>query len=215
MASWHTLADGTLFETAWQTLLGAGGGLLIGASAGLAAGISLGLSPRLASFSMLSIEMLRPIPAIAIVPLSLLMFGFGYRMEIAVVAFACFWPLLILSWHALTQVDSRLIEVARIMKLGTPATIWKIILPAAMPRLFTALRLATGLSLVVAVTVEVVANPQGFGHSLMLAQETLHPDDMLAMLLWLGILGVALNYALLRLQHRLFMHRGDLAMEPR
>jgi NitT/TauT family transport system permease protein len=157
--------------------------------------------------------MLRPIPAIAIVPLSLLMFGFGYRMEIAVVAFACFWPLLILSWHALRQVDPRLFEVARIMKLGTLATVWKIILPAATPRLFTAFRLATGLSLVVAVTVEVVANPQGFGHSLMIYQETLRPASMLAMLLWLGLVGVVLNDLLQRLERRLFADRGDVRTE--
>lgn len=210
VGGWNALTDGSLIEATYQTLVGAAGGLALGASAGLVAGLALGLLPRLAAFSTLSIEMLRPIPAIAIVPLSLLMFGFGYRMEIAVVAFACFWPLLILSWHALRQVDARLLEVAQIMKLGTLATVWKIILPAATPRLFTAFRLATGLSLVVAVTVEVVANPQGFGHGLMIAQETLRPDRMLAMLLWLGIVGVGINGLLMRLEHRLFVHRGDI-----
>ncbi len=135
LGGWNALNDGSLVEATYQTLLGAAGGLAIGASAGLIAGIALGLSPRLAAFSTLSIEMLRPIPAIAIVPLSLLMFGFGYRMEISVVAFACFWPLLILSWHALRQVDDRLLEVAKIMRLGILATVWKIILPAATPRL--------------------------------------------------------------------------------
>jgi ABC-type nitrate/sulfonate/bicarbonate transport system permease component len=213
LAAWTSIADGSALQAAAQTLLGAAGGLCIGASAGLAAGIALGLFPRLGAFAFLSIELLRPIPAIALVPLSLLMFGFGYRMEIAVVAFATFWPVLILSWHALAQIDIRLLEVAKIMKLGAFATVWKIILPATTPRLFTALRLATALALVVAVTVEVVANPQGFGHDLMLAQETLHPDRMLAMLLLLGAVGVGLNAVLLALQRRLFLHRGDIALE--
>jgi ABC-type nitrate/sulfonate/bicarbonate transport system permease component len=208
------LFDGSAVTAAAQTLIAAAGGLLLGAGAGLIAGVALGLSRPLAAFSSLSIEMLRAIPAIALVPLGLLVFGVGYAMEVAVVAFACFWPVLMLAWHASAQIDPRLIEVARILQLGTFATVAKIILPAAAPRLFTALRIAAGLALVVAVTVEVVANPLGFGHALMTAQETLHPDVMLATLLLLGVIGLALNALLSRWQRTLFVERGGTEAEP-
>jgi NitT/TauT family transport system permease protein len=73
----------------------------------------------------------------------------------------------------------------------------------------TALRLATGISLIVAVTCEIASNPQGLGHALMLAQETLRPAHMWGTLIWIGLIGFSLNAALLALERRLFAHRGD------
>ena len=177
---------------------------------GLAAGIALGFSETLRRAAFLTIELLRPIPSVALLPLSLLIFGFGYRMEIAVIAFATFWPSLILTQNAVAQIEPRLIEVARLMGLSRLQTAWKIVLPAAAPRLMTALRLAAGLALVVAVTAEIVSNPQGLGHDLMIAQETLRPERMFAVLFWVGLIGWGKNAALLRLERWLFAHRGEV-----
>ena len=204
----ETMTDGTLLRTTYQTLFGAAAGLLIGMVAGTACGIVIGLFSTADRLSSWSVEMLRPIPSVALIPLSLLTFGYGYRMEYAVVAWATFWPFLILTQHALKQIDVRLLEVSRLMGFGIFSRIFKIMLPAAAPRLFTALRLAVGLSLVVAVTVEIAANPQGLGYGLMVAQESLRPDRMFALLIWVGLLGWALNYFLVRLEGRLFAHRA-------
>ena len=65
-------------------------------------------------------------------------------------------------------------------------------------------------ALVVAVTAEIVSNPQGLGHDLMIAQETLRPERMFAVLIWVGLIGWGLNMALLRLEHWLFAHRGEI-----
>jgi NitT/TauT family transport system permease protein len=108
------------------------------------------------------------------------------------------------------QIEPRLIEVSRLMGLTRLQTAWKIVLPAAAPRLMTGLRLAAGFALVVAVTAEIVSNPQGLGHDLMLAQETLRPDRMFAVLVWVGLIGWGLNVALLRVERRLFAHRGEI-----
>jgi len=185
-------------------------GLAIGAGLGLLAGLAVGFSRRADNVSFLAIEMLRPIPSVALLPLSLMIFGFGFRMEIFVIAFACFWPFLILSQNAVRQVEPRLIEVARVLRLGPLATAAKIVLPAAAPRLITAFRLATGIALVVAVTCEIASNPQGLGHALMLSQETLRPARMFAFLFWVGLIGWSLNTALIRLERHLFSHRGDV-----
>jgi len=204
----ETLTDGTLLKTTWQTLASAAIGLLIGMVSGTACGILIGLVRTADRISSWSVEMLRPIPSVALIPLSLLTFGYGYRMEYVVVAWATFWPFLILTQHALKQIDVRLIEVSKLMGFGIFSRIFKIMLPAAAPRLFTALRLAIGLSLVVAVTVEIAANPQGLGYGLMVSQETIRPDRMLALLIWVGILGWAMNYFLVRIEGRLFAHRA-------
>lgn len=204
----ETLRDGTLLRTTYQTLFAAAVGLLIGMVAGTAGGILIGLARTADRLSSWSVEMLRPIPSVALIPLSLLTFGYGYRMEYAVVAWATFWPFLILTQHALKQIDVRLMEVSKLMGFGIFSRIFKIMLPAAAPRLFTALRLAVGLSLVVAVTVEIAANPQGLGYGLMVSQESLRPDRMFALLIWVGLLGWALNYVLVWLEGRLFAHRA-------
>lgn len=202
--------DGSLLAGTARTLGAMLAGLALGALGGLAAGIALGFSDVLRRAVFLTVEMLRPIPSVALLPLSLLIFGFGYRMEIAVIAFATFWPSLILTQSAVAQIEPRLIEVARLMGLTRMQTAWKVVLPAAAPRLMTGLRLAAGLALVVAVTAEIVSNPQGLGHDLMIAQETLRPERMFAVLFWVGMIGWGKNAALLRLERWLFAHRGEV-----
>ena len=80
----------------------------------------------------LTIELLRPIPSVAVIPIALVALGFGYRLEIAIVAFACFWPLLILSRAAVAGVEPRLIEVARALRLSPLQRTIKIVAPAAL-----------------------------------------------------------------------------------
>jgi NitT/TauT family transport system permease protein len=205
-----TLSDGSLLVGSAETLATLLGGLAIGSLAGLGAGLALGSSDLLRRLTFLSMEMLRPVPSVALLPLSLLIFGFGYGMEIAVIAFATFWPSLILTQSAVAQIEPRLLEVARLLRLSRWQRATKIVLPAAAPRLMTALRLAAGVALVVAVTAEIVSNPQGLGHDLMVAQETLRPARTLALLFWVGLIGWGKNAVLLRLERWLFAHRGDV-----
>ena len=88
----RALADGSLFAATGFTLQAAALGLGLGALLGVGLGIVLGLSPRAAAVGFLSIEFLRPVPSVALIPIAMLVFGFGLRMEISVVAFATFWP---------------------------------------------------------------------------------------------------------------------------
>jgi NitT/TauT family transport system permease protein len=184
-AAWMLLADGSLFVMTGQTLLSAVAGLL-----------------------RYPIEALRPIPSIAVLPIFLMVYGFGYRMEIAIIAFACFWPNLIIGQAAVSGIEPRLLEVSRVLGLGFVGRVTKIVLPAALPRLFLAFRLAAAISLIVSVTVEIAMNPQGLGYELMAAQNSLRPEVMFAILLYIGLLGWGLNALLLFAQQRLFGAAG-------
>lgn len=203
-AFWTALLDGTIQEATLATLATALGGLALGAVLGLLLGVLLGLMRTTDRLMEFSIEVFRPIPAVALLPLVLLIFGFGFRMEMAIVAFAAFWPILILTRAAVAGVEPRLIQVAHALGFGVVARVSKIVLPAALPRIFVAFRLAAGIALVVAVTVEIAANPLGLGYNMMLAQQTLRPELMLALLIWLGVVGWLLNRLLLWSQARLF-----------
>jgi sulfonate transport system permease protein len=105
-------------------------------------------------------------------------------------------------------IEPRLIEVARALRLSPLQEAIKIVAPAALPRIFLAFRLAAGISLVVAVTIEIAVNPQGLGYEAMVAGQALRPALMLANILWIGIVGYALNVALVVAQARLFGEAG-------
>jgi ABC-type nitrate/sulfonate/bicarbonate transport system permease component len=204
VAGAHAFADGSILIATVQTLANAFGGLALGGGIGLIFGILLGsiaVADRLMEFS---VEALRPIPSVALIPVAMLIFGFGFRMEIAIVSFASFWPVLILTRNAVANVDPALYDVARVLRLTPLARTLKIVLPAALPRIFVGFRLAAGIALTVAVTVEVSTNPLGLGYGMMLAEQSLHPELMLAYLLWIGIIGWALNFAITNAQRRLF-----------
>ena len=201
----RAFADRSLFDASAFTLASAALGLAIGAGLGLAVGIVLGLVPRAARAGSLIIELLRPLPSVALVPLAMLVFGFGLRMEASIVAIATFWPLLVLVQAAVRQVEPQWLELAQALGLSPWARATKIVLPAIAPRLFTALRLGAGIALVVAVTVEIAANPHGMGYAMSLAQQSLDPALMLAWLGWIGVLGYAADAGMRRAERALRM----------
>jgi len=204
----RALLDGSLLQATAFTLGAAALGLAVGGTLGVALGIALGLSKRATRVSSLSIEMLRPVPSVALIPLAMLVFGFGLRMEFSVVAFAAFWPMLVLTQAAVAQVEPRLLEVSQVLGLSPWQRSVKIVLPAIVPRLFVALRLGVAVALVVAVTVEIAANPNGMGYAMMIAQQSLDPALMLAWLGWIGVLGYAVNVAALALQRTVARRMG-------
>ena len=214
VAGLEALADGTLLAATRETLTAAFAGLALGGLIGLVLGTLLGTVPVLNRLMDFSIETVRPIPSIALLPIGLLVFGYGYRMEIAIIAFAATWPVLILTRAATARTEPRLMEVSRALGMTPLDRITKIVLPAALPRIFVALRLATGVALIVAVTVEVTGNPIGVGNAMMVASQSLRPGLALACLLWIGVIGWSLNRVMLAAQQRLF-GRAALVGEPR
>ena len=196
--------DGSMLTATRDTLISAFTGLSIGGAVGLAFGIALGIFHIFDRLMEVTIESIRPIPSIALLPIALIALGFGYRMEITIVAFACVWPILILTRAAVGGIEPRLIEVSRALRLSPADRVRKIIIPAALPRIFLAFRLAAGIALIVAVTVEIAINPIGLGAAIMTAQQALRPDLMLAYLFWIGLIGYLLNTALMLAQRHLF-----------
>lgn len=192
-ALWQGIADGTLLAATRETFEAALLGFAIASTVGLALGVMLGLMPRLERIVGPSVDAMRPVPSVALIPLALMLFGFGVKMEASVVAFACLWPVLLVTIAAVRGIEPSLLEVARVLEMSTARRTFAIVLPAAMARIAVGLRLALALALVVAVTVEIVLNPRGLGHGMMSAQQALRFDQMYAQLLWIGIVGWALS----------------------
>jgi ABC-type nitrate/sulfonate/bicarbonate transport system permease component len=207
VAGAKALADGTLLVQTAQTFAAAAQALAIAALAGIVLGAILGLFRPLERAASLTIESLRPIPSVALIPLSLLLFGFSRDMSAAVAAFACFWPILLVTVSAVRSVDVRLIEVGRLLGYSLPNIIAKFALPAALPAILVGIRVAAGIAIVVTVTTEIVTNPRGLGFAMTMAAQSLQADLVWATLMWVGVIGYLLNWGLERLEQRWLRYR--------
>jgi ABC-type nitrate/sulfonate/bicarbonate transport system permease component len=201
-AGWKALLDGSLLLQTGETFGAAAQGLAIAAALGIVSGAVLGLARPLERAATLTIDALRPIPSVALIPLSLLIFGFSRNMSAAVAAFACFWPILLVTIAAVRGVDPRLIEVGRLLGLSLPTIIRKLAFPAAVPAIMVGIRVAAGIAIVVTVTTEIVSNPRGLGNAMNIAAQGLQPDLAWATLLWVGVVGWLLNWAMLAFERR-------------
>ena len=205
-AGWEALGDGTLLQATLETFHTALGGLALGAAIGIALGLPIGLSPMLEAVVGPTLDTIRPVPSLALLPLALLIYGFGARMEIMVVAFACTWPVLIVTISAVRGIEPRLIEVSRMLEMGRFAVMRRIVLPAVVARIGVGIRVAAGIALIVAVTVEIVLNPRGLGYGMMVASQSLRPDLMWADLLWVGVVGFSFDASLRWIERNWLAH---------
>ncbi|WP_234831141.1 ABC transporter permease [Rhodopseudomonas palustris] len=203
------LADGTLLQATAETLWSVLSGVTIGTALGLILGLALGLSRPLDRLLAVLIELLRPIPTVALIPLVILIAGLGYVTEIVIVAFGTMWPVLIISRGAILGVEPRLFEVAQALGFSWPRRIQKFVLPSIAPRVFLAFRLAVGFALIIAVTVEITTNPLGLGNAMVVAQNALNPALTLAVLVWIGLIGWLLSRALVELERLAFPGAGS------
>lgn len=192
------VVDGSLLQATGETLEAALLGLAIACAVGIPGGIVLGLLPRVERIVGPTVDALRPVPSVALIPLALMLFGFGAVMEASVVAFACLWPVLLITVASVRGLEPRLLEVARVLELSATERAFKIVVPGALGGILVGLRLALGISLIVAVTVEIVLNPRGLGHAMMASQQAMRFDLMYAYLLWVGVVGWSLSAASFR-----------------
>ena len=195
-AFWAALQDGSIVNATTQTLLSVAIGVTIGTVIGLLLGIMLGLVRQLDRVFALTIELIRPIPTVALIPLVILIPGLGYVTEISIIAFGTLWPVFIISRAVIHDVEPRLFEVAQALGLSWMQRVLMIVIHSIAPRRFLAFRLAVGLALIIAVTVEITTNPLGLGNSMTLAQNALNPALALALLVWIGLVGWVLGWVL-------------------
>jgi ABC-type nitrate/sulfonate/bicarbonate transport system permease component len=185
------LATDTL-HTVQSVLVGWAAAMLLGVTLGL----TLGASPAVRRYSLATIEVLRPMPAVAFVPVALLLFGFSIETELMVIILPSLWPVLINTMGGVMGIHARLFEVGHTLRLPRAAIIRKILLPAALPAILVGARISMTLALVLAVVAEMVGNPNGLGYAVVRDQQALRPELMFADVIAIGLLGIVLNAVL-------------------
>lgn len=182
-------------------------GFFTASIAGVALGAAIGLSPRLRAYVEPTLELIRPLPASAMIPVFVLLIGLNDRMIVAAIAFSSLWPVLLNTVHGFKTIEPRLIEVARILHLSRLEMVWKIALPNALPDIFAGLRLALTVSLILAVVAEMLAGTVGLGQNITLAARSFRSADLYAGIIVLGAVGYVSNIVLQRAEQYLLRWR--------
>ena len=202
-ALWQGLTQGDLGGHTLATLLRMGSAWLLASALGIGLGVLIGSSRRARTWLAPTLEFVRPMPASAVMPLAIALFGLSGSMVLAVVAFGAMWPVLLATLHGLAGVHVRLREVATSLELGRAAFVWKIGLPHAMPDILAGMRLAMTVSLIVSVVGEMIASQPGLGQAVLLAARSYQASELYAGIALLGTLGFAGNALLAVAQRRL------------
>jgi len=203
---WAALGD-TL--TAWAI------GLAIAVAAGVVAGVVIGSVPFLRAFTASTIEFLRPIPSVALIPVAVLLYGSQIESSLMLVVYASFWQVLIQVLHGVHDVDPVAEQTARSYRLSAWARVRYVTWPTALPYVMTGVRLAAAVALVLAITAELIIGAPGLGQRIGVAQSSGAAPLMYALVVVTGVLGVVINIGARAAERRLLSWhqsiRGEVA----
>lgn len=187
------LADSAFWSALGDTLAGWALGLAIASCAGIVAGVVISVVPYLRETTASTIEFLRPIPSVALIPLAVLLYGTELRSVLLLVVYASFWQVLIQVLYGVQDVDPVADETARSYGLGTWARIRHVLWPTALPYVMTGVRLAAAVALILAITAELVIGAPGLGARIAIAQNSQAVPEMYALIVVTGLLGLLIN----------------------
>ena len=173
-------------------------GLVLAIVLAVVVGFVIGSSTFLRRATNSTVEFLRPIPSVALIPLAVLLFGVKLESSLMLITYAAFWQVLIQVLYGVADVDMVANNTAKTYGLGPLARIRYVIFPTALPYLMTGVRLAATVALVLAITAELVIGSPGLGREIALAQSGGAISGMYALVLATGLIGVVIN-ALMRL----------------
>jgi sulfonate transport system permease protein len=205
-ATWSSLQEGLRDELVGFTLATTTRmlqGWLLASLAGVALGALIGISPAARAWLLPTLEFVRPLPASALLPLAIALFGLSAGMVLAVVTFGAMWPVLLATVHGFAAVDPRLQEVSRCLQLSRGAFVFKLGLPNALPDILAGMRLSLTVSLIVSVVGEMIASQPGLGQAILLAARAFRASELFAGIVLLGLIGFASNTLLSFTERRL------------
>lgn len=178
-------------------------GLVIASILGTVVGVALALSPLVETVTRPIVEFLRPVPSVALIPVALLVLGIGLPMQLFMIVFAAIWPVIFSAKAGVEGVDPRQLETGRVFGLSRLASIWRIVLPAALPNIATGIRTASAIALVLTITVEMLVGRPGIGSFLENVRLNGLVTEMWSAIVLTGIVGYLVNGLFLMLEKRL------------
>jgi ABC-type nitrate/sulfonate/bicarbonate transport system permease component len=208
-AMMSALADQLSSAAFWSafasTVRGWAVGLALACTAGIVLGIVIGSLPLVRAATSSTIEFLRPIPSVALIPLAVLLFGTKPESTLLLVVYASFWQVLVQVLYGVQDVDPVARETARSYRFRPLTQVRTVIWPTALPFVMTGVRLAAAVALVLEITGELIIGSPGLGKLIAVAQSSGAVASMYALVIVTGLFGVLVN-VLARLLERRSLH---------
>lgn len=201
-------AGGTLLTQAWHSTRLVIMGFLVAVATGVPLGLLMGVSHRAEALLNPVFLLLRPIPPLAWIPLAIVWLGLGDGAKILVIWFAAFVPSVINTWTGVRGVDRTLIAAARVHGAGPFRLVWEVIIPGALPMMFTGLRLSLQACWTTLVAAELVGAFFGLGRVLDAAYRDINPPMIAVAMLVVGLLGAITTRAVAIAERRLIPWRS-------
>jgi sulfonate transport system permease protein len=215
LTAWKQVAGGTLFRDLFTSLARAMLGFLIGGGVGFTLGTLVGFSRIFGALIDRSVQMLRAIPFLALLPLVIVWFGVGEAQKIFMVSLGVMFPIYINTVLGIRQVDPKLIELGRVCGLGRSRMIREIVLPGALPSLLTGVRYSLATAWLALVVAETIGASAGIGYLALDAREFLRTDVVvLTIVIYAGI-GIMADSTARFLERRLLDWHPSYAREVR
>jgi len=214
LAAWHLGRSGELFHqieiSAWRAAIG----FAIGGGIGLGLGLLNGMVPPASRLFDSSLQMLRNVPHLALIPLVILWFGIDEGAKLFLVALGVFFPIYLNTYHGVRTVDAGLAEMARAYGLQGWSYFRQVILPGALPSILVGVRYALGIMWLTLIVAETISSSSGIGYMTMNAREFLQTDVVVLGILVYALLGKVADSATRLLErHWLQWHPAFQAME--
>ncbi len=201
--------SGEMIRDAYASMYRVTVGFVVGAALALPLGLVMGAYDRVYKLFNPLIQILRPIPPIAFIPLSILWFGLGNPPAIFLIVIGAFFPILMNTIAGVRNVDGIYIRAARSLGAGQATMFLRVILPAATPYILAGMRIGVGTAFIVVIVAEMIAVNNGLGYRILEAREFFWSDKIIAGMFTIGLLGLAIDAGMNRLNnHLLKWHRG-------
>jgi NitT/TauT family transport system permease protein len=201
--------SGEMIHDAYASMYRVTVGFVVGAILALPLGLMMGANDRVYKLFNPLTQILRPIPPIAFIPLSILWFGLGNPPAIFLIVIGAFFPILMNTIAGVRNVDGIYIRAARSLGASQTTMFLRVILPAATPYILTGMRIGVGTAFIVVIVAEMIAVNNGLGYRILEAREFFWSDKIIAGMFMIGLLGLAIDTGMNRLNnHLLKWHRG-------
>jgi ABC-type nitrate/sulfonate/bicarbonate transport system permease component len=201
-ALWTMLQTETFWGALLHTVRGWALGLGIAAALAIPIGIVLGSNDFAARAFRVPIEFLRPIPSAVLIPLLFLTLGTNLKSEVFLATFGAFWPLLVQTMYGVRDVDPLALDTGRSFGVGRLERLYRITLPSSVPYIVTGLRISSTVSLILAFTAELFMGTPGLGQKVNVAQAFGLNDQLFALAIAVGFLGLAIHLLFAALERR-------------
>ncbi|WP_374322396.1 ABC transporter permease [Streptomyces sp. AP-93] len=202
-AWWELLGNGQLAEHGKASLARSFGGFGIAVAVAVPLGLLIGWYRPVAALLGPLLEVFRNTAALALLPVFVLLLGIGETSKVSIVVYACVWPILLNTISAVGNADPTLVKLARSMDLSTPKLFQKVILPASVPVIFTGIRLAGAVSILVLVAAEMIGAKAGLGYLINASQFNFAIPQMYAGIVTISAIGLTFNQVLVAIERRL------------